>query len=384
MPAPSIQTDGLPASLLACRSRYLSWVTENVCRFDPRSPSEEDRGYSHKAFAELCLAIYLIVQFEGLDAVPAPITELIRNVISDGNFIESGRANPFGVLAYVYPALLVDCLASGVGVQLKYYVTSVLSSTRLLSKERAPHRIADILFGRWLFTRLDSDRREIENVWWMSNGRYTPHAAINSLEDYYAYTHNVFYVSGFGLFQPRQPGEALLQAVGSGGDQELALWRFLAESNWDIAIEIVLTQMLLSQSATPGTMAVLVHIFECSDELGYIPGPPASRRSRLKHIGSHWLRHYHTTLVGIIFCTLAMRAMAQPFLASILEINSTTSLGALLASGKMLSDVQHHRRVKSRELKERSKLISASPDLHAQLEEYLTDITPEFKTWRVS
>ena len=101
----------LPASLLAVRARSLAWVVGTLEYFDPRTaapftPGQQDRLYAHKAFAELCLAAYLLARFEQPSAIPAPVAALVREVCADAGFLGAARSNPFGVLAFVYTALL--------------------------------------------------------------------------------------------------------------------------------------------------------------------------------------------------------------------------------------------------------------------------------------
>lgn len=378
----------LPASLLLLQSRLLHWCVGSLEFFDPRTPVPDRRELAYKSFAELCLAVYLLLRFGGPAAVPAPVAALIGQVCADPAFLGSAFAEPFGILAFVYPALVSRLLHQASGLagggtpgssasddRLFRFVGNVLASPLLLSAERVPHRIADILFARWLFFERAADLRSLEHAWTISNGVSVPHAAVSSLEDFYALTHNCFYRTGFGLIRNRT--RALAQNAPDHHD--FAIWRFAAEANRDIAMELVITQLLLRQPATPGTVAVLAQVIGEGETSGFLAGPPSDACGA--DPAGAWQRHYHTTLVGVILCTLALRPAARPYLASVARVPSSSSLRSLLAAGKILSDLQHRRTTPSDELTCRLDAIRSSPELHGRFERYLDRVPREFRIW---
>jgi len=333
-------TSSAPFARLEDAERALhAWLRANVQHFDPTSDAAHDGETFHKlkAFDELCLFLMIDQRLGGTSRVPQALHDFVRQTCADPRFLASVVTSPKKLLLYVYPVLYMQRAGLSLGEPLAAFAESVLANDLYHSTERAPHRILDGLFCLWLL-RPDHERLALyDAAWSVGNGTSLPHAAWSDLADYYAYTHNVFYATRLGI----DGGRDLPPADGAEETLEFGILRFLAESNLDIALELVICQLLTGARDASGAATIaLLQLLSSIQRDGYAPGPSVKGEEFYVGAAATWYRNYHTTIVAAILLRFA-NGPQRDRLAQLIDRDDAARVpyGALLRAGRVLSEL---------------------------------------------
>ena len=378
--------DGLPlghtsagVDALASATQSLDgWIVRNLDRFSPLSGEDGDKLYYRlKAFDEL--SMYLSIADELTDvSIPREIDDFVSSVCVNPRYLSTVVSSPRELLLYAYPIIYMVRKQLPSWREMKSYALSVLSSDLYFSTERVPCRVLDALFCLWQLDPENEKSDLFESAWSVGSGGHPPHAAWSTLSEYYAYTHSIFFGTKFGL-DSHGPG------LDGGSERsedaiEFGILRFLSESNIDIALELVLCQMLLRHdNAIGGTALCLSQLLADISLDGYVVGPTPEGVDLFDDSEKAWFCNYHSSLVAAIAlrfaqgpCSPALRHSLRRQETSQVKLSALSDVGSLfsrMASGEVkrsgaqdaLVDLQHE----------------FGPELAARIERYLGRL-PEF------
>jgi len=367
------------ADTLASATRSLdSWIVQNLDHFSPLGGEEGDKlCYKLKAFDELCMYLSIGDERTGVP-FPREIHDFVGSVCVNPRYLSTVVSSPRELLLYIYPIIYMVRKQLPSWREMKAYAVSVVSSDLYFSTERVPCRILDALFCLW---QLDPENEKLglfENAWSVGSGAHPPHAAWSTLSEYYTYTHSVFFGTKLGLdshgHSRSGASEQSEEAI------EFGILRFLSESNIDIALELVLCQILLKHGNTIGGSALcLSQVFADIDLHGYVVGPTPEGVDLFSDSEKTWFCNYHTSLVAAIALRYAQLPYLPAFIHSLKrQETSHMKLSTLFDVGSILS------RMASGEVKRsaaQDALVGlkhdSGPELAARIERYL-GMLPEF------
>lgn len=215
------------------------------------------------------------------------------------------------------------------------YAIGVLSSDSYFSTERLPCRMLDALFCLW---QLDPNNERLalfQSAWAVSSGANPPHAGWSTTSEYYTFTHSVFFATKFGL-GVHAPG-VTSGAARSEDAVEFGILRFLSEPNIDIALELVLCQMLLKhENAIGGTALCLSRLLTDINVHGRAVGPVPEGVDLFSDSEKNWFCNYHTSLVSAIALRYAQGRHLSDFTHLLNEHEtSNRKLSTLMAVGSI-------------------------------------------------
>lgn len=214
------------------------------------------------------------------------------------------------------------------------------------------------MFCLWQLDPANERLSLFESAWSVGSGAHPPHAGWSTATEYYSYTHSIFFGTKLGLdFR----GQGLNGENAQSEDAvEFGILRFLSESNIDIALELVLCQMLLKHKNTIGASALcLSHLFADINHHGYAVGPTPEGVDLFSDSEKTWFCNYHTSLVAAIVLRYAQERYLPALTLSLerlgtshLKPSTLLSIGSIfkrMASGEItrssaqesILDLQH-------------------------------------------
>ncbi len=297
------------------------WIAARLAHFDPFVwASREERYLRRKAFAEL--AIYCLVRqkFDGGDG--SAIGAFVIDRVAEPGFAELVLRGPRQFL--LYSAAVLYAHAQGqLTADVRAAVETVLNGRTVWSCERPPHRMLDL----WHFLNGYGDPRaqrlNRDAIVAGSCLAFPPDPVDCTLSEAYALTHNLLFLHNFGCggagYMERPGGFALADVM------QTQIVRWLAEPNFDIVFELVMTGLL--ENAVDPRLAhhAVGRLMQSFDAQGFIAGPrpPASETLPAPAIVPEgagpfmdWALHYHTNLV-VASALRVMRRTAIPHLEPI-------------------------------------------------------------------
>ncbi len=351
-------TSALEDTLASATRNLDKWIAQNLDHFSPLGGEEGDKlCYKLKAFDELCM--YLSIGDERTSApVPREIRDFASSVCVNPRYLSTVVSSPRELLLYIYPIIYMVRNRLPSWREMRAYAISVISSDLFFSTERLPCRLLDALFCLW---QLDPGNERLSlfgNAWSVGSGAHPPHAGWSTASEYYTYTHSIFFGTKLGL---DSHGYDLSGKNAQSEDAvEFGILRFLSESNIDIALELVLCQMLLKHKDTIGGSALcLSHLFADIDLHGYAVGPTPAGVDLFSDSEKTWFCNYHTSLVAAIALRYAQGRYLPDFIhslerrgASNMKLSTLFEVGSIfkrMASGEMtlsgaqdtLADLHH-------------------------------------------
>ena len=344
---------------LASATRSLDrWIAQNVEHFSPLGGEEGDKlCYKLKAFDELCM--YLSIGDKRTSApFPREIRDFASSVCVNSRYLSTVVSSPRELLLYIYPIIYMVRNRLPSWREMRAYAISVISSDLFFSTERLPCRLLDALFCLW---QLDPENERLSlfgNAWSVGSGAHPPHAGWSTASEYYTYTHSIFFGTKLGL---DSHGYGLSGKNAQSEDAvEFGILRFLSESNIDIALELVLCQMLLKhKDSIGGSTLCLSRLFADIDLHGYAVGPTPAGVDLFSDSEKTWFCNYHTSLVAAIALRYARGGYLPDFIdslqqrrASNMKLSTLFEVGSIfkrMACGEMtlssaqgtLVDLQH-------------------------------------------
>lgn len=281
------------------------WLTDHVSQFSPlRWRTGEERFLRRKAFTELSLYLHLSRQ---LDARTIPAGHrLIANEATAEEFEQAFARRPRAVATFGYPAAYVSRYVDG-GESLTETAIDVLERGDAWTHERPPYRMLERYHVNTLFGR--DPEHDPDAILALSSLNHPPHPVRATTTDAYALTHDVFlvcdYGSGLSSFSSAPLPYDLddrLQAL---------LVRFVAEENYDLALELFVVGVL--QGAIPGGLVeyVVDWVLDAMRERGWVPhdldDSPVHADASMPSVEdvdfesdaqAAWARRYHAQIVA--------------------------------------------------------------------------------------
>jgi hypothetical protein len=345
---------------LASATRSLdAWIVQNLDHFSPFGGEQGDKlCYKLKAFDELCM--YLSIGEERTRAtIPREMHDFVSSVCANSRYLSTVVSSPRELLLYIYPIIYMVQKRLPSWREMRAYAISVFSSDFYFSTERLPCRILDALFCLWQLDPENERMRLFESAWSVGSGAHPPHAGWSTASEYYSYTHSIFFATKLGL-DSQGPGLNGKSVPQSEDAIEFGILRFLSESNIDIALELVLCQMLLKhKNAIGGSALCLSRLFADIDLHGYAVGPTPAGVELFSESEKTWFSNYHTSLVAAIALRYAQGQHLPDFIHSLerqgtshMKLSTLFEVGSIfkrMASGEMtrssaqgtLVDLQH-------------------------------------------
>ncbi len=186
-----------------------------------------------------------------------------------------------------------------------------LASQAARAKERPPHRILE---QEWLRSGpRTADGKAMRRAVRLSALAHPLDLLSGSVDDVYAFTHAMMYVTDFGLRRVRMPRprrDILL-------DAEDALGRCLDEDNYDLGGEVLLAWPLLRASWSPEASFGFRVLLRAEDIHGCLPAPGLGRAQREELAGESpgpgaLGAGYHTIYVMGLLCAAALNGRPLP------------------------------------------------------------------------
>jgi hypothetical protein len=308
---------------LATATRSLdTWIVKNLDCFSPFGGEQGDKLYYRlKAFDELCMYLATCDEQAGL-SIPREIHDFVTSVCVNSRYLSTVVASPRELLLYVYPIIYMVRKRLPSWREMRAYAVSVLSSVFYFSTERLPCRILDSLFSLW---QLDPGNERLilfENAWSVGSGAHPPHAGWSTAYEYYVYAHSIFFGTKLGL---DSDGQGLYSENEQSEDAvEFGILRFLSESNIDIALELVLCQMLLKHKNLIGGSALcLCRLLADVNRHGYVVAPTPEGVELFSDSEKNWFCNYHTSLVAAIVLRHAQGRYRRNIKHSLLQLETS-------------------------------------------------------------
>jgi hypothetical protein len=310
----NLRLDNLEDRLLAS----MHWIDRNLSQFRFVRNGELPYG-TLKALAELAVAYAWLKSILGRVplshsiAAVEPTLERWRAFLicecKNPSYAEMPRKRPSQALAIILPYLaLRSC-----GDKLAYYEGTLAKLRRWNypgSIELVPYRVLDYEYFTW-----KSGWRQKEPNWNSLYRRTSLGKAKTlsyfSIDDDYAVTHTLFYLTDFGLRQlplSKYEVDKINDVVNS---LVIHYWRLC---NWDLLGELLIVLELLHSSnswiysGASGSFqnAWLADGAVPPDCNGNDTGTIANAETSVNVLPEYFRRHYHTTLVGALYCASAV------------------------------------------------------------------------------
>jgi len=315
--ADHVQERHSTASPQALESRLLAsadWITNHLQFFSAKFGADPGE-LNVKGLGELALTYAWMHRWSGrLESISAPINAalnrwraFVAQECENAMFAELPRKRPaqgcFLLFAYL-------CLRS-TGYRWSYHEETLRRMHRRgfpAASEALPYRVLDREYILWMSGWLEREPP------WRSLYRRTcmGRARTAFYLDYvsaYSVTHTIFYMTDFGHRPPSFAEKELARIQDLVEYLLIHYWRL---GNWDLVGELLINLECLGVAADSSIYA------ECSTAFqsvwlddGALP-PDAANPGVAKHSHSPleaaalFKRHYHTTLVGALYCTMAL------------------------------------------------------------------------------
>jgi hypothetical protein len=306
------------------------WLAARLFEFDIFTWSNaEEAENRRKACAEL--AIYLYVTHGLPISAPGAMHDRVRAITSDSRFLELLFRDRVHFSLYA-PFFVYGRRMGALAPEMERFLGCGLIFDEMAANECPPNRMLEI---RHFLTAIGIDANypaacEIQKFGCLGY-RVNPFSC--GMQTAYALTHAIFYLSDFGAHSIDFPGAANAMTV----TQVLAL-RFLAEENYDLAIELGICLLTCGAGYSIARL-IAGKAVEKISRTGVAPVPPELSGGWIDEFPSdsrEWCRHYHTMLVAGIF--LRMVGAREEALTSAGEVSEPVAI----VLGKAFSELHSY------------------------------------------
>jgi hypothetical protein len=318
-----------------------SWIEEHLGFFDPRYCQFEQQLPFLKAFDELCLLGVLKYRQKSDLYLNEKLVRHCLSVVAGAPIPTVFVDNIAHFQLMAMPAALQ--VLAGSGDYLKQLVQLCVPKMSLIATERLPHRLLDVIYCSKVLGIEDMIFRgsiKVEAVQLaalqssnLSLGVY-PHQ--NTIGDFYALTHTIFFVTDFGQL----PMTEVLPGVDTdnfSGILELAILRFLCEENLDIVAELMWCLLILDTCKGPVAALAAVTIAGCIETFGYLRGPNFGNKLPISEDYSLVYKNYHSTLLAAaLFSNGLIERVSIPAANGSVENFTSVRLSSFYEVGKQL------------------------------------------------
>ena len=280
------------------------WIAARLLHFDPFVwASREERYIRRKAFAELSLYCMVRQHFGKDDDQQRYISSFVIERVNEPGFADLVMRGPRQFLLYSAAALYAH-LRNELAPASGRAVDAVLAGDTVWGCERPPHRMLDLWHFLVGYGDARASRMDRDLIVATSCLRFPPDPVDCILSEAYALTHNLLFLHNFGCGGPGYlncPSGYRISDV-----MQTQIVRWLAEPNFDIVFELVMTGVL-EDAVSPDLVAYTIkRQTEAVTRDGFVRGPRPPKSDPLPvpaiepaEAGSFsdWSLHYHTNLV---------------------------------------------------------------------------------------
>src|SRR5918999_72128 len=286
-----------------------TWVENHLAFFHPLDWNEpSERALRRKAFAELALYVYIVKQM-GLPISPKVSDFVVSIAITEDYLNLLFRSED--VLQYGIP-LAVAKEANSLDEKVERRLVSLLEEPRIWCQQRVQYRLLDLLYLSKI-VGLKQTPVSFSDLLPLTYSQQIPTPIWTRLTEAYAFTHQVFYFSSFGMdYEMASP---FVHACGQDpGALPCLISRFIAEDNYDISLELVFTGIVLNSIPNPYLALTLDWAVQALNTHGIVPSPKSD--FYLKPFAGNesaelWASSYHTMLVFGATCSLASLSLLE-------------------------------------------------------------------------
>jgi hypothetical protein len=285
----------------------LGWLTRNLNEFSPTGNGRL-KDLRVKALSELSLVFALLCQWRHLRASrPLKVWRtFILQHCENPEYAQMPRKRPLAAFLYLMPYFMLR----STGYRWQYYeeVLSELQRQRLFElPEVVPYRALDRAYTLWKSGFLLREPR------WLSLYRGTTLDRCRGplhLDDEAAYsiTHTLFYLTDFGNRTATLPEVEIRRAADVVECLLLHYWRM---GHWDLVGELLIGLNCLGVCRPQIYLAAAEAFLGAWWNSGAVPAKAAFKEEqytlgRPGKLGRTFQACYHTTLVGVLYCTTAI------------------------------------------------------------------------------
>jgi len=280
----------------ACRTRGWQWILDNLSSF---VPADLDRPETLKPIAELSLTYMASADCttSGRRLPPRQVIDFLLAFFSDITLAHYARKSP----ALFYPYLMAYLPLRSMGYRLAHLdeaLERVRHSGYPDALELLPYRALALAY----IEERASLRRPRNSLlqhasatalWRCGNPVYL------TIDDVYSVTHTIFYLTDFALRRAPIPVTLRRRQIAIF---ETLLVDFCRRSNWDVVGELLIGLVAFRATSSAAFFAGAGGLLDVWRDDGALP---ALRTPKAR--GLRFRQHYHTTLVGLLFCNAYCR-----------------------------------------------------------------------------
>lgn len=281
-----------------------AYVERHLDFYDPLVWADpEERMVRRKAFAEL--STYLYFKLRCGFAAPESLHAFVSNIVNSKAYLGLMCRQPSEFLLFA-PALAYPARTGCLEPAAIAAVREMGAEPATRASERVPYRYLDYMFCLDAIAGTDAhDPGFRQCVYRLSILSQPLLAAHISIDDTYALTHSLFYVTGFGgdtsLFRSRP------DMLPRADDIDAIICRYVFEENMDVALELAIGRMIVSGEDSAVLSWCIVAALKSLAVLGHLPSPSGAEKcGNFPKAFQDWAERYHTTMVLGLALALAV------------------------------------------------------------------------------
>lgn len=212
---------------------------------------------------------------------------------------------PRRLLLYSSPLLLLYRCDKNQSYNARAVIEKAVMSKAFWAAERPAHRWFD-LFYVLDEAKIAHKNRERWQLIQYSSMYNLPCPITSELQDFYALTHAAFYLTHFGTSDLRQQWDSF-DKEDARETHELSICRYMAAANFDIVVELVISEYLLLGRLYPVATWAAQKVLQKLAEDGYLSSPDSMHAEKFADSypdEGNWAKCYHTVLVVGLLCLI--------------------------------------------------------------------------------
>lgn len=292
------------ASMDARVSRAISdidqWLGDNCWVANPQSwTSRQHAIMKRKSFAEVALYVYIANQLG--ESCDMRLYDMISHVVlGSDDYVSLLFRSPGKILLYGTPFVALK-VSGDLPESYRAKIANLVTSRNVLGTERLPHRQLDL----WHFTKALGLPAPFDGLAASKFGLlgFPPNPILCDSRDSYGLTHNIFYITNFGVvneFFPQYETDKKDELVRCLNGLSA---KVLFEGNVDLLLELAICLLIMTGRHTPISRLIIDHALECFEKEKILNSPDNSDVAEIAQEApeeSHWFRSYHTMSVAAI------------------------------------------------------------------------------------
>ncbi|MFC7081362.1 DUF6895 family protein [Halorussus caseinilyticus] len=301
-PTPRVPDRDVPAMARRLEATTTSWVEGHADRFDPfRWEDKREQNLRRKAFGEAGLYLLHAHELGGGDDLQS-LSSVVADHANDERYFRLLQRRPTMVRKFAYPALYADRSGNLRDDRLSGRLTELLNDEAVWAKQRTSFERFDL----WHVAKLSGVEPPFSTDGLLAGSplAHRPDPFRATAKDVNGLVHELMFWRNLGM---DAAGASFPDEPAPGGDLRevltLLLFRYVAEQNYDVGLEVVMSAVLQRTVAPDLVRTFVGHALSRAEELGYLPKSESSldsdpRFERFSASASEWATHYHANLVA--------------------------------------------------------------------------------------